>query len=342
MSGTTRREKLDAAYSAPSARVPSDRTTPDSVLLAGATVRTSLTGRRPRAPPTHAIPPSLAMSRVSQKVLRITRGIPQHILRFSLTQGEAARSISGMEASPEQQEPETNGANEDGENGDGRRNIRSTIAFPYSGLADAEQIADALHRRGDSATVDEIAAELNQTTSSGSFRTKMATARVFGAIDVRRGQATLTPLGKRLVDPDKSKQARVEAFLHVPLYKQLYEAYKGHQLPGNAGIENRMAQFGVSSKQTEKARQALQKSAELAGFYESGRDRLVKPALSGPAGENDGMENSTRTPLTSPSALPAWAEQMWLTLLGDDAASWSPEQIKAYVDGARTAYKAQG
>jgi len=33
---------------------------------------------------------------------------------------------------------------------------------------------------------------------------------------------------------------------------------------------------------------------------------------------------------------------MWLTVLSDDAASWSPEQLKAYVDGARTAYKAQG
>jgi hypothetical protein len=33
---------------------------------------------------------------------------------------------------------------------------------------------------------------------------------------------------------------------------------------------------------------------------------------------------------------------MWLTLLSDEASSWSAEQIKAYVDGARTSYKAQG
>jgi hypothetical protein len=234
-------------------------------------------------------------------------------------------------------------ANDGDENGNGRRNIRSTIAFPYSGMSDAEQIADALHRRGDSATVDEIAAELGQTTSSGSFRTKMATARIFGAIDVRRGQATLTALGRRLVDPDKQKQARVDAFLHVPLYKQIHDAFKGHQLPGNAGIENRMVQLGVSPKQTEKARQALQKSADRAGFFESGRDRLVKPALSGPLGDNDPVDQHTnRTPLVSTSAIPAWAEQMWLTLLSDDAADWTPEQLKAYVDGARTAFKAQG
>lgn len=248
-----------------------------------------------------------------------------------------------MEASEHTNATTDDTNNGESENGDSRRNIRSTIAFPYSGLADAEQIADALHRRGDSATVDEIAAELGQTTSSGSFRTKMATARIFGAIDVRRGQATLTALGRRLVDSDKQKQARVDAFLHVPLYKQIYDAYKGHQLPGNAGIENRMVQFGVSEKQTERARQALQKSAERAGFFESGRDRLVKPALSGSSGENERMEPPpNRTPLVSSSSLPAWAEQMWLTLLSDDAATWTPEQLKAYVDGARTSFKAQG
>jgi len=243
---------------------------------------------------------------------------------------------------PEIASGDVSGENEDGENGDGRRNIRSTIAFPYSGLADAEQIADALHHRGDSATVDEIAAKLGQTTSSGSFRTKMATARIFGAIDVRRGQATLTPLGRRLVDSDKQRQARVDAFLHVPLYKQIYDAFKGHQLPGNAGIENRMVQLGVSPKQTERARQALQKSADRAGFFESGRDRLVKPALSGSTGENEDVDDRNPAPSSSASSLPEWAEKMWLALLSDDAAEWSPEQLKAYVDGARAAFKAQG
>jgi hypothetical protein len=226
------------------------------------------------------------------------------------------------------------------ENGDGRSYSRSSIAFPYSGLADAEQVAEALFKRGDSANMDEIAAQLGQTVSSGSFRTKVSTARTFGAIEVRRGQVTLSPLGRRLVDPEKVKQARVDAFLHVPLYKQIYEAYKGHQLPAAAGIESRMEKLGVSPKQTNRARQALQKSAERAGFFESGKDRLVTPALSGGPVENDVVENTPRIP--TPSALPRWAEQMWLTLLSDDAADWSPEQLKAYVDGARTAFKAQG
>ena len=42
-----------------------------------------------------------------------------------------------------------------------------------------------------------------------------------------------------------------------------------------------MVGLGVSSKQTERARQVLQRSAQYAGFFGQGRDRLVQP----PAGE---------------------------------------------------------
>jgi len=44
---------------------------------------------------------------------------------------------------------------------------------------------------------------------------------------------------------------------------------------------------------------------------------------------------------TGDSRLPSWAAQMWLTLL-TEGESWTPDQIKAYVDGARTSFKAQG
>jgi hypothetical protein len=252
-----------------------------------------------------------------------------------LTSREATRII--LVVTEEDQTQLDNEASE--ENGGSRRNLRSTISFPYSGLADAEQVAQVVHDHGDSATLDQIAAALDQTVTSGAFRTKIATSRIFGAVEVRRGTAALTPLGRRLVDPEKQKEARVEAFLHVPLYKQIYEAYKGHQLPAAAGIENRMEQLGVSRKQTDRARQALQKSAERAGFYEKGKDRLVIPALSGITAENENVNEQNRSQVTT-SSLPAWAEQMWLALLSDDAASWSPEQLKAYVDGARASFKA--
>lgn len=239
----------------------------------------------------------------------------------------------------EQTETTTETAEAAAGNGDDRRNIRSTIAFPYSGLGDAEQVAEALHERGDSASLDQVAAQLNQTVTSGAFRTKIATARIFGAIEVRRGEVRLTALGRRLVDPEKVREARVEAFKHVPLFKQIYEEYKGHQLPSAAGIEAQMEKLGVSPKQTDRARQALQKSAERAGFFESGKDRLVEPALSGANVQDQNMDKPPRQNLSS--ELPEWAAKMFLTLL-NEGESWSAEQTHAYIQGARTAYKAQG
>lgn len=235
-------------------------------------------------------------------------------------------------------QPEDNG-NEDAQNG--RQNLRSTIAFPYGGLQDAEQVAAALRERGDTAPMDAVAAQMNQTTTSGAFRTKMATARTFGVVEVRQGQVRLTGLGGRLVDPEKAEAARVEAFLHVPLFKRVYDEYRGRNLPPAQGLEATMERFGVSPKQLNRARQALQRSADYAGFFRTGRDRLVAPALSGATDENDDMQNSNLLVMPSVEGLPAWAVQMWLTLLSNGE-TWSAEQVKAYVDGARTAFKAQG
>jgi hypothetical protein len=222
-------------------------------------------------------------------------------------------------------------------NGTGRQNIRSTIAFPYTSLSDAEDVARALRRRGDTATMDAVAAELGQTVS-GAFRTKIATARTFGVIDVRRGQVQLTQLGHRITDPDQAEQARVEAFLHVPLFLRVFEEYRGRNLPPAKGLEAAIERFGVSPKQSDRARQTLQRSAEQAGFFRHGTDRLVAPALSGSGGQNANVQ-TPQTPSSAVEGLPAWAVQMWLTLL-NDGGDWSPEQVKAYVDGARTAYKA--
>lgn len=165
----------------------------------------------------------------------------------------------------------------------GQRNtVRSTIRFPYSSLADAEEIAITMYQnRGSEADVDLVAADLNTTTQSGTFRTKLAAAGTFGLIETVRGtgRVRLTALGQRIADPERRAAARVEAFLHVPLYDRVYQEFRGKRLPGDAGIEAQIELFGVSKKQVSRARQAMVRSAETAGFYASGRDRLVEPSL---------------------------------------------------------------
>src|SRR4051812_7307354 len=111
----------------------------------------------------------------------------------------------------------------EGSNG---RYQQSAISFPYGSLKDAEQIAKALHEIwGGSASPEQLSGGLNQTPKSGAFRKKTAAARIFGLTETGRGQISLTALGRRILDPQTPADARVEAFLHVPLFAELYEDF---------------------------------------------------------------------------------------------------------------------
>lgn len=156
---------------------------------------------------------------------------------------------------------------------------RSTIAFPYGDLNNAVEVARAIYKNsGDQCTIEQLAAWLgHDSVDSGAFNLKMATARTFGLIETSRGQVSLTPSGTEIVDPQREHNARVQAFLHVPLYQEIFEKYKGRLLPPDVGLEREMVNLGVSPKQKDKARQAFQRSAEQAGFFSQGRDRLVLP-----------------------------------------------------------------
>lgn len=54
----------------------------------------------------------------------------------------------------------------------------------------------------------------------------------------------------------------------------IYEKYKGHLLPGDRVLEEKMVALGVAQKQKSRARQGFQLSAEQAKL---GKDRLVVP-----------------------------------------------------------------
>jgi hypothetical protein len=93
---------------------------------------------------------------------------------------------------------------------------------------------------------------------------------------------SLTALGRRIADPAAEPAARVDAFLHVPLYLRIFEHHDGYTLPGAAPLEKFMREVGVSPKQTGKARQAFMRSARQAGFFAHGEDRLVRPSFPPP------------------------------------------------------------
>jgi hypothetical protein len=159
-----------------------------------------------------------------------------------------------------------------------RKREVSSIQFPYNDLDDAVAVARAIHEvGGQSCQWEQLAAYLKAVPTGGAFRFRLQQARIFGLMAYDKGTVSLCPLGQRILDPSQEAAAKADAFLNVPLYKAIFDRYKGYTLPPTAALERDMASLGVSSKQTDKARQAFDRSARQAGFYWAGADRLTLP-----------------------------------------------------------------
>ena len=161
-----------------------------------------------------------------------------------------------------------------------QKHQRSLIAFPYMDLDSAISVATAVHSKfGDRGHLDSLADALGHAgIKSGTFQMKVSAARMFGLLDTDRMEVNLTPLGQRIVQPHLHAQARVEAFLAVPLYGKVFDEYRGKQLPPDQGLESRFKNLGVPPKQVEKARQAFKRSAEQSGMLSASKDKLILPS----------------------------------------------------------------
>jgi len=156
---------------------------------------------------------------------------------------------------------------------------RSKIQFPYNPLNDGVEIARAIFQNGgQQGTMDQVAAwSKHGTTNSGTFKLKLYAARMFGLIEIDGDTIRLTELGNDILDPQKERQARAHAFLNVPLYREIFEKYKGKMLPSDPGLEAEMINLGVAAKQKDRARRIFQHSAQQAGLFALGRDLLILP-----------------------------------------------------------------
>jgi hypothetical protein len=171
---------------------------------------------------------------------------------------------------------------EAGDESESDKRQRGAISFPYYDLSDAEKVAGAAWEIAGAgpAPLDAVMAKLGHTTvQSGGFRGKTSAARLFGLTRTSGMNLTLTELGRQIVQGSTRDQARVDAFLRVPLYRAMYDKYRGGTLPGEAGIEAEMVALGVTPKQRDRARQGFQRSAEHAGFFRAGRDKLIAPTF---------------------------------------------------------------
>jgi len=160
---------------------------------------------------------------------------------------------------------------------------QSSIGFPYQDLDSGISVARAMMQGGGvPLSREQLAGVMGQSVGSGSFVTKVATARHFGLIVANNGKYELTDIGFEILDSDayRQKSARAAAFLSVELYKKVFDEFRGKQLPPRPfGLEQAFVRFGVSTKQKGNARLAFDKSAQQAGFFPNGPDRLIEPIL---------------------------------------------------------------
>ena len=164
---------------------------------------------------------------------------------------------------------------------DGDARQRSSISFPYNNLSDALEVAQAIHSNVGTGECDnsQLSAWMNVSPKSSGYRIQVSAARMFGLVDTTSGSHKLSPLGRSIVDPQQERDARARAFLNVPLYKAIFEKYKGGVLPPAAALERDIVGLGVAEKQTGRARQIFERSAEQANYFEHGKNRLVMPAV---------------------------------------------------------------
>jgi hypothetical protein len=159
---------------------------------------------------------------------------------------------------------------------------RSKIGFPYVSLKDATALVEAIHGNVGANECDDaqLAAWTGQSTKSSGFRVQVSSARMYGLITTEGTKHKITDLGQMIIDPTRMREAKAVAFLNVPLNKAIFEKYKTGILPPNAAaLEREMVSLGVSSKVTDRARVSFEKSAEQAGFFEHGKNRLVMPGF---------------------------------------------------------------
>jgi hypothetical protein len=226
----------------------------------------------------------------------------------------------------------------------------STIGFPYMDLETATGVARAiLNAGGVPLTRDQLGGVMDQKVTSGSFMMKLSAARMFALVEQNQGKFEITPLGFEILDKDENRQraAKRDAFLNVPLYRKTYDDFKGKQLPPRPhGLEQAFIRFGVSSKQGQNARLVFDRSANQAGFFATGMDRLVEPIIAAAAPATPSLQDQKPWSPPTPDWLAAGqdvgpkAEKLHpfikglIDALPEAGTAWSPEKRVTWLRAA--------
>ena len=214
---------------------------------------------------------------------------------------------------------------------------------PFVSLSIVVKMTQVIGRRGGHCRFDDLAAALDQTKTSGAFRGRTSAGRIFGVVETVDGELHLTELGRRVCSPGTEAEALAEAFLNVPLYKALFARYaaEGGKLPTPDVIEADMERLGVSHDRAGVARQVFLRSAETAGDFRSGNDRLIRPVTGAGsiAGRHVGAPEPKEPAVVPPAEAAPMAEhpliQGLMAKLPPEGERFTPRQRQRWLDAAK-------
>lgn len=166
--------------------------------------------------------------------------------------------------------------------------IKSNIVSPYFDLAASIEVAKTIHTQGGGqCTSDQLVHWLGYTSiKSGTYVTRVsaASSKYFGLIDYSAKKYSVSSRGRKIIFPVNSGDelsAKVEAFLSVPLFKKVFEEFRGKPLPPESGLKNLFTRYGILPDRVRLSVRIFLNSAEQAGFFNTSRDRsrLIEPTV---------------------------------------------------------------
>jgi len=165
---------------------------------------------------------------------------------------------------------------------------RSGNTSPYFELDASIAVADIIQQKGGgTCSPEQLATWLKyKSIGSGTYLTRVSAAnKHFGLIESVGDSFVLTERAKKIlapVMPEDATNAKIDAFLNVPLFAKVYEHFRGSPLPPEVGLKNLFLNtYRVLPDRVAKAVRIFLNSAEQAGFFlaTGDRSRMVKPTI---------------------------------------------------------------
>lgn len=164
--------------------------------------------------------------------------------------------------------------------------VRAAMTAPYFDLDSSVRVAEAVYNKGGgSCTADQLAHWLEYTSvRSGTFLTRVSSAnKHFGLIRQEGDRFVITERAEKILSPvmpEDAVNAKVDAFLAVPLFQRVYEQFRGQQLPPEVGLKNLFLNtYKVLPDRVPIAVRIFLNSATQASLLQTSgdRQRLVRP-----------------------------------------------------------------